>query len=196
MIEIEKKFRIEKDLLERLLIGAELVGKKEFTDVYYDTHDHALTKKDIWLRARAGRFELKVPMGTGKGKGKGMDSYEELEEEALIATRLGLPASGNFEDSLSRAGYQPFATIVTKRTKYKKDGFGIDVDDAGYYAVMEIERMVESEDEMAEAERNIADFASAHGLVLGQVRGKVIEYLAQNDPAHLRALEEAWGVTL
>lgn len=194
MIEVEKKFSITPEELARLTAGAEFIGEKEFTDVYYDAPDHTLTKKGFWLRNRAGRFELKIPLEARDGNG--MDKYEELEDEGSIAERLGLPTGENFVDAARGAGYVPFATITTKRAEYKKEGFTIDMNDFGYHRLLEIELMVENEAEMDEAERKIVAFASAQGLSARPVRSKMIEYLARNDPAHFHALEAAWGTKL
>ena len=50
MIEVEKKFIVSQDELARLTAGAHLLGEEKHTDVYYDTPDHSLTKRSVWLR--------------------------------------------------------------------------------------------------------------------------------------------------
>lgn len=40
--------------------GGKFVGEQVFTDVYWDTQRCGLTERDWWLRARAGRWELKA----------------------------------------------------------------------------------------------------------------------------------------
>ena len=65
--------------------------------------DHTLTKKGFWLRNRAGRFELKIPLEARDGNG--MDKYEELEDGRVDRERLGLPTGENFVDAARGAGY-------------------------------------------------------------------------------------------
>ena len=62
MIEIEKKFILTPEQEQALIKGADFIEEKEFTDIYYDDKILSLTTKDIWLRERAGKFELKVPL--------------------------------------------------------------------------------------------------------------------------------------
>lgn len=198
MIEVEKKFAIQKDELARLTTGAHFLGEKKFTDIYYDTADYVLTKKDIWLRSRTGKFELKFPMN-GTNKKHDMTAYDEIEDDTAISAKLGISGDGAFKEMLAISGYVPFATIVTTRSKYEKDGFHIDVDETDFgYSILEIELMVPSEGEISEAYKRILDFAAANGISVSEkrIRGKVIEYIRRNNPNHLRALEKAWGTEL
>jgi adenylate cyclase class IV len=196
MIEVEKKFIVEQNELSRLIAGAHFLGTEKHTDIYYDTADHALTKRSVWLRTREGKFELKFPMGV-RGK-SGVTSYDEIEDDELVAQKLGFPAGEPLDRTLASLGYRPFATITTTRSKYEKEGFHIDVDDTDFgHSVVEIELMVAGEHEMEAAGKRILDFASAQGISIAEnIRGKVIEYLRRNDPAHYHALEKSWGVEL
>jgi adenylate cyclase class IV len=198
MIEVEKKFAVQKDELARLTRGAHFLGEKKFTDVYYDTVDYVLTKKDTWLRSRAGKFELKFPIA-GANEGRDMTAYDELEDDAGICAKLGIPSSGPLEKSLAPLGYVPFATITTTRSKYEKEGFHIDADEVDFgYALLEIELMVPSENDIKPAYRRVLNFAVTNGIPVSEkrIRGKVIEYLRLNDPQHFHALEKAWGTEL
>ena len=198
MIEIEKKFILKPGDAEKLTAGAEPVGQKQFTDVYYDTANYALTKKDWWLRSRAGRFELKISMSPYKVRL--VDQYEELEEEGAIKKALNMKAKESLSEVLPSLGYKPFATIVTVRTKYRKGAFMIDIDSVDYghdgYDLAEIELMVGSKEEMEEAAHRIVAFAKSCGLAVGTVRGKIMEYLWRNNKEHFKALETEWGVKL
>ncbi len=195
MIEVEKKFILSGDGKNKLIKGAELTAKKKFTDVYYDTADYALTKKDIWLRARDGRYELKVPLRSQKTSS--WDHYEEIENEDGIKKELKIATSEPLELALPSTGYKPFATIVTTRAKYKKGEFTIDIDAVDYgYDIAEIELMVNKKEEVEEATKKIAAFAASCGLKIGRVRGKVIEYIRRKNEEHFKALELAWGVKL
>ena len=198
MIEVEKKFIVSQDELARLTAGAHLLGKIKHTDVYYDTVDYALTKKDIWLRSRSGRFELKFPISVVAAADR-VVAYDEIENDAAICAKLGIFDGAPLAQSLAALGYSPFATITTARLTYEKENFHIDVDNADFgYSVLEIELMVSADNEVKAAYQKILDFAVAHGISIPKkrTRGKVIEYIRRNDPRHLRALEEAWKTEL
>lgn len=154
------------------------------TDVYYDDDQYSLTTKDIWLRKRDNKLELKLPLNAKNLSERLADNYQELEDESEIKSALGVESLDVF---------QPFATIVTKRLKYRRDKFGIDVDKMDFgYTLAEIELMTESREEMPAAQRKILEFADKLGLKYGgQARGKVIEYLRRFDPKHLQALMTA-----
>ncbi|MGB7957787.1 MAG: CYTH domain-containing protein [Minisyncoccia bacterium] len=197
MIEIEKKFIIQQNELAHLIAGAHFLGTEKHTDIYYDTVDHVLTKRSIWLRARSGKFELKFPMGATRKK-MGVTSYDEIEDDPLITQKLGFPEGRPLDRTLASLGYRPFATITTTRSKYEKEGFHIDVDDTDFgHSVVEIELMIADERGMAAATKRILDFAAAQGISIAEnIRGKVIEYLRRNDIEHYHALEKTWGVEL
>ena len=198
MIEVEKKFMVQHDEFARLTAGVRLLGEKKFTDVYYDASDYTLTKKDIWLRTRSGKFELKFPIA-GAAAAQRVTVYDEIEDDAAICTKLGISAEAPLGELLTLAGYLPFATIETTRLKYEKDDFHIDADEADFdYSILEIELMVSSEGEVKSAEQRILEFAAVNGIPVSEkrLRGKVIEYIRRNDPTHFRALEKAWGITL
>ena len=65
-IEVERKFEFEASDASALKAavlarGGVLKGETRFRDVYWDTADCALTRRDMWLRARDGCWELKLP---------------------------------------------------------------------------------------------------------------------------------------
>lgn len=198
MIEVEKKFIVQHDELTRLIRGAHFLGETKHTDVYYDTADYSLTRNDIWLRSRSGKFELKFPVNT-IGAQHRIISYDEIENDAAICAKLGISDGKTLKTSLVSLGYSPFATITTTRLKYEKDNFHIDVDSADFgYTVLEVELMVDSEDKVKATYQRILDFAAANRIPIPErrTRGKVIEYLWRNNPKHFHALEKAWGVVL
>lgn len=197
MIEVEKKFQLTEEDRERLIADTEFVSEKTFTDIYYDTADYKLTSHDQWLRARDGRFELKLPLHSGPERVA--DQYEELEAEDQIKAVLGFTVDGNLEELLQSNGYEPFATLTTARKKYKKDPFLIDLDivdfgNSEYYTLGEIEMMVADESEMTGAIEKIVDFANENGLSLLPVRGKLIEYIKRLRPEHYKALVDAKAI--
>jgi len=193
MIEVEKKFLLSEGDEARLLAGAEFLAEKSFTDIYYDTADYSLSVKDTWLRARDGRFELKVAMYSSTGRL--VDQYDELEDEVKIREALHLEAGGDFTEVMARAGYLSFCTCQTTRRKYSKNGFIIDLDSVDFgdftYNIGEIELMVHEKSDIDGAIEKILAFAKEHGLAMAPVRGKVREYLERKRPAHYQALVKA-----
>jgi uncharacterized protein YjbK len=94
--EVERKFHLEKEDLKRVSAIGVFKEQKQFTDVYFDTKDYFLTKRDIWFRERSGQFECKVPIDMEQ---KGMDGYKELTSEKEISSFLMtfFPAMKSFD---------------------------------------------------------------------------------------------------
>ena len=193
MIEVEKKFILDKESEKRLLDGAEFLVEKVFTDIYYDTENFDLTKDDKWLRQRAGKWELKICLD--KNLERKVDIYDEIEDENEIRKILNIPASENMEKDLGKLGYVKFCVCKTTRKKYKSGAFGIDIDYVAYgdfnYELAEIELMVEDERETQYALKKIVELAEFVGLKTGYVRGKVAIYLIEKKPEHFQALVKA-----
>jgi adenylate cyclase class IV len=192
MFEVEKKFSLSKEQEKNLIDGAEFIGEKVFTDIYYDAADYCLTANDKWLRSRAGKFELKLPFNKIGDERKG-DLYDEIEDEDKIREIFKVQKDFSIEEGLEKNGYSKFCTCITTRRKYKKNGFGIDIDFVDYnddftYGLAEIELMVENESEMPKAIESIINFAKQSGLEVKYVRGKVIEYMKRKKPEHFQAL--------
>lgn len=189
MIEIEKKFILTGAQETQLLQNATFVKEKTFTDTYYDDQNHSLTIKDLWLRERDGNFELKVPMNASLEE-RVSDQYREIEEDDEIADFLQINISNTtLRDALKERGIIPFCTLVTTRKKYTKDGFGIDLDKVDFgFNIAEIELMIESESEITQATEKIIAYAKSYGLSIGNIRGKVAEYLSRYNQPHLDAL--------
>ena len=173
----------------RLTTDAKFVREETHTDVYYDTPDFALTTKDIWLRCRSGRWELKV--GKGNSSEEPARQYDEIEDEAGIAEKLKLKASkGPLKERLERAGYGVCITLTTVRKKYEKDGFHIDIDSVieSGQEVIEVEFMAKDESEVPAAMKRVQEFGERYHLRRGLKRGKVAEYLRTQNPKHFEAL--------
>lgn len=183
MIEVEKKFTLSRENLEKLIAGADFVHEKTIHDQYFDNSKYELGLKDHWLRNRDGRWELKIPV---EGQ------YQEIEDELEIIKYLKWDTSKGLEDLLAEHGYGIFVDVKTKRKEYKKAGFTIDIDSADFgYEIAEIELMVGSPDEVAGAMQRILDFAASLGIVQGVVRGKLSEYLKRFSPEHHQILLKA-----
>ena len=206
MIEIEKKFILTDAQRERLSENAEFLGERTFTDVYYDTPEYALTKNDIWLRTRNGKFELKLPL---QKNGKGLaNHYHEVEGEEKIRQIFDIVPMGSFLEDIQSFGYASFGEFKTTRREYKKEKFTIDLDEVDYsdfkYSVAEIEILIETchsrmmgenEKEIKKANDEILAFAELMGLENKNLRGKMSEYLFRKKPDHYKALVDA-GVVI
>lgn len=193
MIEVEKKFKLSEDDTLNLLKGAEFLGEKKFIDIYYDRDDYNLSKNDIWLRNRNGKWDLKIPKHV---IGKDLtQQYQEIEGEDKIREVFGLPVKNDFVLDIKEFGYEVFCRCETFRKKYQKEGFNIDIDLVDYgdfeYSLAEIELMVESEELMNMAAKKIEEFATNSGLKNAYVRGKVREYLFRKRPKHFKAMIDA-----
>ncbi len=195
MIEIEKKFRLRDGEEARLIEGAEFVKEKTMTDYYFDAPGWPLSTKDWWLRERNGKMELKVRMdGLGHHEHT-VEKYDELTDDREIAKKLGLSVEVSLPEAMEAAGYTLFATIVTHRRTYRRDGFTIDFDTtADGYAMVEIEKMAEDEAGAIVAEQAILALAQSLGLDTGVYRGKVLEAIYRQHPDQYRAMQAAGAV--
>ena len=201
MIEIEKKFILTDAQRKKMLENAEFLGEKTFTDVYYDTPEYTLTKNDIWLRTRNGKFELKLPL---QKNGYGLtNQYHEIEGEEKIRQIFGIVPRGSFLEDIQSFGYASFGKFKTTRREYKKEKFTIDLDEVDYgdfkYSVAEIELLIENEKEIKKANNEILAFADLMGLSSPaggkNLRGKMSKYLFRHKPKHYKALVDA-GVVI
>lgn len=193
MIEVEKKFLPSEEVVQRLTQGAEFLGEKVLTDIYYDGNNYSLTTQDIWLRRRNGTFELKLPLQEANKTTRTLDKYEELDTEEAIREALDIPVKGSLAEDLEAAGFESFCTIVTTRQEYRIGEFIIDLNHMDFgYSIGEIEMLVSTQGEMEAAEGKILAFARKHGIdTSAPVRGKVIEWLFRNNPKHYKALIDA-----
>jgi len=192
MIEVEKKFILTSQMEKHLKKGAKYLGEKVFMDTYFDKSDFELTKNDIWLRTRDKQTELKMPIDkNGEHDKVNFNRYEEFTGEKEVRQMLNIPFGNDFLSDLKLCGYIPFVSITTRRENLKNKQFDISIDACDFgYALAEIELMVEKEEQIKEAEKQIAAFAVQCGLKISSVRGKVIEYLYRKSPEHYKILLE------
>ncbi len=189
MIEVEKNFDLRPGDKERLIENAEFVGRKSFTDVYFDTPDFSLTSRDYWLRTRDGKFELKVPLNKEGIGNRKTDQYRELDTDEEIARKLNLNVKAVLLAQLTDKGYRPFATINTTRETYHKGDFHLDFDEMDFgFSTFEAELMVKDISEVLATESKILEFAEVHGISGTEAHGKVIEYIIRKDPEHYKVL--------
>ncbi len=202
MYEVEKNFNLTPEEKMRLLSGAKTFGKIFFTDVYYDSPIFDLTKRDIWLRKRGEKFEVKIPAEPSvKVRSRKTKHYLEIETEDEIFRTFSLPDGINLIESIRLAGYTPFCICTTTRRSFGKQDFNIVIDHVTYsdadwsYETSEIELLVSTSEDISEAEDKIMEFAEQHGLKEGDAPSKIIEYLRRNRPEHYRILVESGTIT-
>lgn len=188
-IEIERKVKLAPQHVAKIAHEGTLVSSKTIVDSYYDTDKYALTLQDMWLRQRDGIFELKV----GPGTKRLVDRYEEITEERIILSRLGLPNTMDVPSAIAQNGIESFCTFTTYRTSYRIGKLRIDIDDADFgdlsYQLAEIEIIVGHESEIQEAEKQIEAFVKHLGVESSQIlAGKVTYYLYHRRPEHYQAL--------
>lgn len=167
MIEVEKKFIPTEENLKILLNEAVFLGEIVNHDICYDYPDWRMLKAgDIVLRARNGKFELKIKKSQG--------ANIEIENNEEIA---------NYFKTTNLEGFVSKNLIIaieyrTTRKKYKKENFNIDIDETDFgYKVGEIEVMIEKEEEIKNAEDKIQEFALKNNLELSKGLSKKNAYL-------------------
>ena len=128
--EIERKFYPSKELSKLFESSAHSITSKIFTDIYYDTVDHKLTTRDIWLRKRDQIYELKFPFKeqtTNVEKVAGVDRYNEItDSNKIVQTLVDVPntafikpsTENSFEFFVTENKIKLFANIRTYRTRY------------------------------------------------------------------------------
>jgi adenylate cyclase class IV len=192
MIEVEKKFILTPRIEKHLKKGAKYLGEKVFMDTYFDKPDFELTKNDIWLRLRDKQTELKMPIDKdGEHSKIHCNRYEEFVGEKEVRQMLNIPSGTDLLSDLKTSGYISFVSITTRREKFQKQQFNIDIDACDFgYTLAEVELMVEKEEQIEDAEKQIAAFITQCGLKVSFVRGKVVEYLYRKRPEHYKILLE------
>lgn len=189
MIEIEKKFKINKKQLAKIEKLADFVSEKVNVDIYHDDKKYSLTSKDIWLRKRNNTYELKYPV-RAEMRDRSVLAYDEIIGPSGIGKKLRLKnLSKNFTVTLKKNGLFPFCKIKTVRRKYEYGDFMIDVDEMDFrYSLCEVEKMVKNKKEIKAARGEIMNFAKSLGLDMKLVRGKIMEYLWRNNKKHYKEL--------
>lgn len=178
MIEVEKKFQPTKEQLEKLLSEAEFLNEKEVHDVYYDFPDFRLRKKEILLRKRGEKFELKVYKPEVKGQSRIADEYY-LEDE--IKERIGV-LNGSLK-SIIETQMDVLCDFKTLRKKYSRESFVIDIDKTDYgFEVIEIEKEAVSEDMISKVNQEILEFAGKYGIEVKDLPLKTEAYLMTKRP--------------
>lgn len=179
MIEVEKKFKLDKSQISQLIDGTQFLKEVQFEDTYYDNENFDFIKKDTWLRKRNHTYQLKTPLSFNNNRL--LDQYKETELESEIIQLLNLDQSISLEQNIAVSGLNPFCKCLTTRKKYKSGQFIIDIDEVDYgdfqYSICEVELLVADESNVDFAIQQILEFANKHNLEVAPVRGKVVEYI-------------------
>ena len=179
MIEVEKKFQPTDEQLRQLLDGAEFVAEKILHDVYYDFPDFRTFKKGNRLRKRSDGYELKVYIPTQSG----VAVAREYDTEESILENLDIQVKVQSLDELVKEYMQIVCDYTTLRKEYKKNGFTIDVDEMSFGVdVTEIEKLVEHQSQINDAEKEILDFSHAIGMEAKELPLKTELYLRNVHP--------------
>ena len=191
MIEVEKKFAASELDIERITKDAEFIGDTVNKDTYYDREGFPLVKNNMFLRKRNGKFELKLYVAE---EGSTVDKYLELEYDEAIKTKLNIGADKNISEYLAENEYFPFGSWETKRRRFKKDGFTIDIDSVDFgHNVVEIELMVEEGGDTQQAARRILNFANSMDLKKDIQEGKAMVFIKRINPTAYEEIKAAWS---
>ena len=167
MIEVEKRFQLTDEQEKAMLEGAEFLGQKLVHDIYYDYPDYRMMKKDIRLRKRNDKFELKVKKSAGVN--------QEIENEKEIARYF------NLSDSISDFVEKNLVKLIeynTLRKKYKKGDFNIDIDNTDFnYKLCEIELLVDKDSDVKSATTQIKELAQKFGFENQKTLPKRVAFL-------------------
>lgn len=185
-IEVEAKFRFEAAAVARLrgATGAREVGRRAFTDEYFDTRDYALTRRDVWVRRREGEWQAKVG---ARERGDGVDVYEEVEGKEAV--REVVKDAGALES---------FVTLRTERRSLEVPFSGrvvrVDLDEVSPYdyRIGECEVQASSDSGVEEARGLVRSFCAHFALDCSPpMYGKVLAALKDHRPEHFAALERS-----
>ncbi len=197
MIEVEIKCHLSEQQKEKLLQDATFLSEETFVDTYFDTKDYRLSTNDIWLRTRNTSFVLKMPAALcGNFSIQKNTPKHEIEDEAIIRTKLNLSASGTLYQALAQAHIIPKYTFINQRQKYQKNSFIIDLDHAHFgtfsYTLCEIEKTAQTPEEIHEILEQLHKFAQQHGIMIKPTEGKLIHYIKVTNQEHYQALHREW----
>lgn len=190
--EVELKFFFQSIQQIAGIHGIKALGSKCFADIYFDSAKHDLTLRDVWLRKRQGAWELKIPMFTPQ-QAMQVDRYEEITMENDILQHLH-KLFGWQANSLQEAPLVPLLTCHTNRTKFQYQDLIIDLDSASFdqstfvYQIGEVEKMVASEAQVAEATQQVLEFCKQHQLEIASNQGKILEFLRHERKQHYELL--------
>lgn len=210
-IEVERKFRYTSETAERLMKAGQLLGKKTFTDVYWDVEgEFPLTTRDMWLRQRGCEWELKVPSHHYVHNNEQSDVYEEIVGSVAVGSHLLSKCSflnqkmdkennAVFIMNPHRFNMFPFAVITTERTSVQMSSnnhlrdirVDLDVVNHNEYHIGECEIIIQSSELIQNADKKLHTFCSQFSLdTKPPIEGKVLHHLRIHRPHHYKVLQD------
>lgn len=196
MFEVEGQFAYDKEAVQRIKEDAVFIKEVTNHDIYYDTKDYTLSRKDNWLRKRNGNFELKISEMHGQAHGdRTCSKYKEINTDADVCNWLSIPVQKLTDDVIAKHGYVPFADYTVVRQKYSLDNLNIDIDTTHYnedpgnpFVMFEVEVVVNSQDEIMQAEKMLQEFKRKYSLKNDLIKGKAITYLEKYRPEQFQVM--------
>jgi len=185
-IEVEFKFLPNKDFLEKMNeIGAQNIGTKHINDVYLDTKNFELLRKDHWLRYRNGKVELKSPLINNEHDAcntvyKECTSYNEIE--IILNKKIPETIDNLYEDWIV------LASVETTRQMWKLEDFNIVLDSLpDGFQIAEIELTSKTKSGIESASQRLDELSNQLGLKK-QKEGKVDHCLQYQNPQAYQVL--------
>lgn len=196
VIEVERKFPVmDKHVAQLEDLGAKLIKRCTFSDVYWDTSSALLMTQDFWLRQRDGCWELKVPTGTQHGL---ITQYQELTAECDIMAKLNLLLSEHNScismKDLTASKLKQVASFTTFRDSYLIEGHvNVDIDETDFgYKIGELEILVSDQNGVQGALSLIEELIKKLGIGQKRTEGKLLHYLSLHNPSfYQKILSEA-----
>jgi len=154
--EIELKFIVPRNYSSILMEnGASLISEKMLEDVYFDTSDFQLLKKDVWLRKRGDDYELKIapPNEAHFKESTGMTHYQEVNGVKNVTFELSKIIKPNIED------LDVLVNVSAKRQNWELEDFKIVIDTIvnDGWMVGEVELMAGANDNINIIKKRIED---------------------------------------
>jgi len=176
-LEVEQKFRVPENYREILeTAGAQKVGERILSDLYLDTKELVLMRRDVWLRERGSQLELKIPAGVGGCNTNGMTEYKEVEGNEAVESEIGKLTNVQMNEMV------PLVKVESVRESWRLGEFSIVIDRMldDNWTVGEVELLVETNDEIGIAKDKVRDIASNLGFTV-QEDGKVEHCLSEQN---------------
>ena len=191
--ELEQKFSVPENyssILEEN--GAVKKSEKLLEDEYYDTTNFELLKRDVWLRKRGEKYELKIapPGEAHKRDIQGMTQYKEVEGKDDVVKELSKIVDTKLDDMTI------LVKVSASRESWILDDFTIVIDriiEDGW-SVGEIELMAAPGQNMANVKDRIDKLRQQFKFTPLQF-GKVRHCLQTQNPVAYTLLSQLSPVT-
>jgi len=185
-VEVEQKFTVPENYRTVMESnGAFLVSEKTLSDIYLDTEDLALLRRDVWLRRRGDVWELKVPACKNVRNTGGMTQYREITGRREVEKEVANLIENDMDKMVE------MVQVVAIRESWVLGEFNVVIDRMKNdgWSVGEVEIVVKSHEDVDIARRKVQEA----GIMLGfspQDHGKVDHCLRTQNPFAAAVLEE------